>query len=216
MSNSKVILEEIFQKMLQHFGPQKWWPAETAFEVIVGAVLTQNTNWMNVEKAITQLKQKKLLNFKSLFEIEEASLAELIRPAGYFNVKAKRLKALLRFIFEETEGELDPLFELPPSNLREKLLQVKGVGPETADSILLYAAQKPIFVVDQYTYRVLSRHFLIPEESSYEEMQYFMIQHLPEDLNLFNEYHALIVRVGKEFCKPKAQCENCPLKGVNW
>ncbi len=216
MMNTSSILDEIFQKMLAYFGPQKWWPAETAFEVMVGAILTQNTNWTNVEKALLNLKQKSLLNPKSLFEIEAQALAELIKPAGYFNVKTQRLKSLLHFIYEEAEGDLEKLFNLSLFTLREKLLGVKGIGPETADSILLYAAQKPIFVIDQYTYRILSRHFLISEESSYEEMQSLMMQNLAEDLPLFNEYHALVVRVGKEFCKPKPQCEHCPLKGVNW
>jgi len=210
------ILTEIYDKMFKHFGPQHWWPGETPFEVMVGAILTQNTNWGNVEKAISNLKGKGVLSPKALEALPPSKLAELIRPAGYFNVKAKRLKNFIHFLVEEYGGSVEKLSDEDLPKLREKLLEVSGIGPETADSILLYAALKKIFVIDQYTYRVLSRHHLIGEEASYDEMQELMTHHLPDDLALYNEYHALLVMVGKHFCKKTPLCEKCPLNGVNW
>lgn len=215
-SKTSKILSDIYDKLLARFGAQHWWPGETPFEVMVGAILTQNTNWGNVEKAITNLKKAGVLHPSALEKIPPSRLAELIRPAGYFNIKTKRLKNFIHFLIAEYQGDVEKMCRKDLSVLREKLLGVKGIGPETADSILLYAAGKPIFVIDQYTYRVLTRHFLVGEETTYEEMQEFMMGHVKEEVPLYNEYHAQIVRVGKEFCKTRPVCEKCPLNGVNW
>ena len=203
---------EIYEILLNHFGPQGWWPGETQLEIMVGAVLTQNTNWSNVSKAIDNLKNEDLLIFERLHELPMESLAQKIKPAGYFNIKAARLKNLLNFIGTEYGGSLEDMFALEKYCLREEILTVKGIGPETADSILLYAGNKPVFVVDAYTHRIFTRHDLVsPEDGYYELQEYFMLS-LPEDTALFNEYHALIVRLGKEFCKKsKPLCRQCPL-----
>jgi endonuclease III related protein len=205
-------LKEMFDLLLDHFGPQKWWPAETELEMMVGAVLTQNTSWKNVEKAIEHLKTRELLSLEGLRTIHREALAHHIRPAGYYNVKAKRLKNLIDFIFESYGGELPLLLEERTDRLREGLLSINGIGPETADSILLYAARRPIFVVDAYTHRILTRHGMLDEASGYEEMQNLFLDHLPEDEGLFNEFHALIVQTGKGFCKRRPLCASCPLK----
>jgi endonuclease-3 related protein len=209
------IVESIYTSLLDHFGPQSWWPAESPFEVMVGAVLTQNTNWANVSRAIDTLKSENILSPALLQALPLDVLAEKIKPSGYYNLKAKRLKNLLDLLTEEIElsGSLESFFSQDRDMLREKLLQVKGIGPETADSILLYAAEKPIFVVDAYTHRFLVRHGLIGEESSYQEMQELFMDSLPEEAALYNEYHALIVRLGKEFCKKRNPlCRECPLR----
>ncbi|MBI4712020.1 MAG: endonuclease III domain-containing protein [Planctomycetes bacterium] len=209
-------LLQIYTKLLKHFGPQKWWPGETSFEVIIGAILTQNTNWSNVEKAINNLKAEKVLTPECLHKIKTERLAGLIKPAGYFNIKAKRLKSFINWLFENYGGDLDRLFAMDTGTLREALLQVCGIGPETADSIVLYAAGKPSFVVDAYTYRVFSRHKFIPEETDYDEVKAFFEDNLSQDVKLFNEYHALLVRLGKTYCKKtRPLCEQCPLNGVN-
>lgn len=206
-------LVNIYTALLDHFGPQQWWPGETALEVLVGAVLTQNTNWTNVSRAIGNLQEENLLSFATLASLPEAVLAEKIRPSGYFNLKARRLKNLLALISRDAAGDLDLFFNQDTPILREKLLSVKGIGPETADSILLYAAQKPVFVVDAYTYRMLTRHGLIGQETDYAEMQELFMDTLPADVKLFNEYHALIVRLGKEYCKKsRPRCRECPLR----
>jgi endonuclease-3 related protein len=207
-------LHHIYTALFDHFGPQQWWPGETPLEVLVGAVLTQNTNWANVSRAIGNLKEENLLSFAALDSLSDAVLAEKIRPSGYFNLKARRLKNLLALISrEEPAGDLDLFFAQETATLREKLLSAKGIGPETADSILLYAAGKPVFVVDAYTYRMLTRHGLIGEETDYAEMQELFMAALPADAALFNEYHALIVRLGKEYCKKsRPRCQQCPLR----
>lgn len=210
------LLIEIYDRMLQRFGPQDWWPGETPFEVMVGAILTQNTNWGNVEKAVGNLKRQGVLDPHAMLKLAPASLAELIRPAGYFNIKTQRLRNFLGYFVESHAGDVERMRERPLSALRGELLAVKGIGRETADSILLYALDKPVFVIDAYTHRVLSRHFLITEEADYDEMQQLMMSSFPEDVPHYNDYHALLVRIGKEFCKPKPQCEDCPLNGVNW
>ena len=207
---------EIYEILLNHFGPQEWWPGETPFEVMVGAVLTQNTNWGNVSKAIGNLKREDLLSFNKMHDLPVELLAEKIKPAGYFNLKARRLKNLLNFISEEYFGSLEDMFGEDTLNLREKIMTVKGIGPETADSILLYAGNKPVFVVDTYTHRIFSRHNVIAEEEGYYEIQEYFTLSLPEDVELFNEYHALIVRLGKEFCKKsKPQCSRCRLNDLD-
>ncbi len=216
MSQISQILTEIYKKMFSHFGPQKWWPAESKLEVIVGTILTQNTSWTNVEKAISNLKKEKGLSVEKLESISEEKLAELIKSSGYFNLKAKRLKNFIHFLRIEYEGKIEKMAKEENSILREKLLSITGVGPETADSILLYALEKPVFVIDQYTYRILHRHHLIPEETTYQEMQELMMNHLPEKVEYYNEYHAQIVMIGKNFCKKKPNCEKCPLNGINW
>jgi endonuclease-3 related protein len=203
---------EMFDLLFDHYGPQHWWPGETPLEVMVGAVLTQNTSWKNVEKAIRNLKGEGLLSIERLKGLAEPELARLIQPAGYYNIKARRLKNLIDFVWERVGTELSVLFQEPTGTLREALLSVKGVGRETADSILLYGARKPVFVVDAYTYRVLSRHGLVDEVSTYDEVQELFMGHLPEDEALFNEFHALIVRLAKDFCHKKPLCPECPLR----
>jgi len=207
-------LTEIYQLLFEHFGPQHWWPGETQFEIITGAILTQNTNWGNVEKAISNLKSAGLLTPKKLHDIEVSELAELIRPAGYFNIKAKRLKNFVDWFFENYDGEPARLESLDTDRLRAELLAIKGVGRETADSILLYALDRPVFVVDAYTARVAFRHGLIEPDADYEQLQELFQSNLPPEAKMFNEYHALLVRVGKEFCRPKARCAGCPLEGL--
>ena len=205
-------LTEFYEALLARYGHQHWWPGETDFEVMVGAILTQNTNWKNVEKAIANLKTADLLIPPALDALTEKQLAEYIRPAGYFNIKSRRLKNLIRWLMEEFEGSLDPLRDYSIPRLREELLAINGIGRETADSIILYALHKPTFVVDTYTYRVLARHGCIDAESDYEQIKEFFESHLSEDVELFNEFHALIVQVGKNHCRPRAQCANCPLE----
>ena len=208
-------LKEIYHRMLDHFGPQHWWPGETPFEVMVGAILTQNTNWQNVEKAIANLKKAGLLSLSALAALPVEELAEYIRPAGYYNIKAGRLHNLFAMIAQQWDNDLDFLLQQPAAVLREQLLSVKGIGPETADSMVLYAAEQPVFVVDTYTHRILSRHEIIPEEADYFQIQEVFMDNLAEDTALFNEYHALLVQVGKHFCKKsKPQCGGCPLAGV--
>jgi endonuclease-3 related protein len=211
---------EIYEILLSHFGPQGWWPGETPLEIMVGAVLTQNTSWTNVSKAIANLKKENLLSFEKLHALPVEALAEKIRPAGYFNLKAARLQNLLAFIAREYNGSLEEMFAVDMQTLREGILSVKGIGPETSDSILLYAGRKAVFVVDAYTHRIFARHNIIAAEDGYHEIQEYFALALPEDVELFNEYHALIVRLGKEFCKKsKPLCARCPLgqlHGFTW
>jgi endonuclease-3 related protein len=204
---------EIYGLLSNHFGPQNWWPAETELEMIVGAVLTQNTNWKNVEKAIENLKDKGLLSLESLRSLSVTELAQEIRPAGYFNVKAKRLMNLIDFFVSYYQADLSLFLEDEIRNLRKGLLTVKGVGPETADSILLYAAHRPVFVIDTYTHRILNRHGMVGEQATYDELQRLFMDHLTEDTSLFNEFHALIVKTGKTYCRRKPLCPDCPLEG---
>jgi endonuclease-3 related protein len=205
-------LMEMFDLLLRHFGPQHWWPGDTAIEMMIGAVLTQNTNWKNVEKALKNLKDLRVLSLAGIRSQATHELAEKIRPAGYYNVKAKRLKNLIDFIHDQYGGDLTSLLNADTLALREGLLSIKGIGPETADSILLYAADRPVFVIDTYTHRILLRHGMIEEQATYDELQAFFMDHLPDDVDLFNEFHALIVRTGKEFCRKKPLCPGCPLK----
>ncbi len=205
-------IASFYEAMLRRYGPQGWWPAETELECILGAILTQNTSWKNVEKAIGNLKRAGLISIDKLASIPTETLAKLIRPSGYFNQKARRIKSFIHFVIESYDGEPKKMFEEDTDKLREKLLSIKGVGPETADSILLYAGKKPVFVVDAYTYRVLLRHGLISEDAGYEDIQKLFLRSLPKDQSLFSEYHALLVRVGKEHCRKKAVCSGCPLE----
>ena len=208
-------LTEIYELLLERFGPQHWWPGQTQFEIIIGAILTQNTNWTNVEKAVGNLKNANALCAESLHRMNVSELAALIKPAGYFNIKAKRLKSFLKWLFDEYGGQLENIEQLSTARLREELLNIKGIGPETADSILLYAFQRSVFVVDAYTSRVTTRHGLIEAGCDYRQLQELFQSNLTEDVQMFNEYHALLVRVGKEFCRPTARCSGCPLEKLS-
>lgn len=204
-------LQKVFNTLLTTYGPRHWWPGETPFEVCVGAILTQNTNWGNVEKAIANLKTADRLSIVGIATLAPDALAALIRPAGYFNVKAARLQAFTGFVQQNYHGSLDQLFAGPWEEIRHELLMVKGIGPETADSILLYAGQKPSFVVDAYTRRIFSRLGFVDEQISYDELRNYFMDRLSMDTALFNEYHALIVELGKQACRPKPQCTVCCL-----
>ena len=208
----KKALHSIFNKLFSHFGAQYWWPADSPFEVIIGAILTQNTNWQNVEKAINNLKKQRLLNPDKLYRLSQRRLASLIVPAGYYNIKAKRLKNFLDFFMKTYRGSSKKMSLLDTQSLRGQLLSVNGIGQETADSILLYAFKKPIFVIDAYTRRIFIRHHLIKEDFGYSEIQNLFMQNLKADVKLFNEYHALLVKLAKEIClKNKPKCDICPL-----
>jgi endonuclease-3 related protein len=203
----KNLLMKIYSKLYQAYGPRGWWPGETSFEVMVGAILTQNTSWRNVEKAIQKLKEKRVLSPEGIFRLKKSQLASLIKSSGYYRIKADRLQAFINFLFEEFDGDLKKMGREKLGGLREKLLRVNGIGPETADSILLYGLKKPIFVVDAYTKRILSRHEVISEKASYEEVQKLFMDHLPFNEKLFNEYHALLVYLGKTVCKKIPRCD---------
>ncbi|MFC1804721.1 endonuclease III domain-containing protein [Candidatus Omnitrophota bacterium] len=206
-------LYSIYRKLFLAFGPQHWWPGDTPFEIAIGAILTQNTNWGNVEKAINNLKAKGLLSPKKLHQLSCAKIARLIKPSGYFNIKAKRLKAFLDFLFRDYGGSLKGMSSVSTNRLRNDLLCVNGIGPETADSILLYALKRPVFVVDAYTRRIFSRHRCIKNDADYNTIQEFFTDKLKRNTGLFNEYHALLVRLGKELClKSRPRCNICPLK----
>ncbi len=212
MNRTAKQLNSFYEAMYAAFGPQHWWPAHTPTEVIVGAILTQNTAWKNVEKAIENLKRAKMLDWGRLRDVPFEDLAELIRPAGTYQVKARRLKSFISWLWERYDGDLDRMFATSLSALREELLSVSGIGRETADAILLYAGNLPTFVVDAYTARILYRHGLIDESADYDEIKETFESNLPSDVPLFNEYHALLVQVGKLHCRPRAKCEGCPLE----
>lgn len=212
MSKTRDMLMRMYRLAYERFGHQKWWPGQTPLEVCVGAVLTQNTNWTNVEKALNNLRGRGLLDLEKLNAIGQAELAELIRPAGYYNIKAKRLK---NFIARAAgAGSLEAFFNRSAAALREELLSINGIGRETADSIMLYAAGKCTFVVDTYTYRVLLRHHLIDADYDYDMIKELLEGSLDADADLFNDFHAQFVAVGKNFCKPVARCEGCPLESL--
>ena len=212
MGTGKHLLK-IYNSLLKSFGHQHWWPGDTPFEVIIGAILTQNTSWTNVEKAIASLKTSGIFSPKGLYDVQVTVLAQFIRSSGYFNIKAKRLKNFLSFLFDDYSGDLDAMIKEDGLILRNKLLKVNGLGPETSDSILLYACGYPVFVVDAYTKRIFSRHGLVTMNDNYHQVQTFFMENLPKDPQLYNEYHALIVRVGKDLCKKKPLCSICPLAG---
>lgn len=206
-------IDLIYRKLFSCFGPQRWWPARSRFEVMVGAILTQNTNWSNVEKAINNLRKNSLLDAGRLYRLPRGKLAAKIKSAGYYNIKAKRLKAFLKFLFQFYGGDIKTMSSADTRLLRRQLLSVNGIGPETADSILLYALDRPVFVVDAYTKRIFSRHRLIREDADYHEVQDLCLKNLKKDLRLFNEFHALLVKLGKDFClKNKPRCAICPLR----
>lgn len=211
MSN---ILHDLYDSLYHHFGPQHWWPADSPFEVAIGAILTQNTNWTNVEKAIHKLKQADILDPVALHRTHPKKLASLIRPAGYFNIKAKRIKHFMRFFMQTYGGEISRMKKEPLPAIREKLLSVHGIGPETADSIILYALEKPVFVIDAYTKRVLARHTILDHNEPYETYQELFHSSLKKNVPVFNEYHALFVRLAKEYCRTTPDCGQCPINGM--
>lgn len=205
-------LEDFYRALDEHLGPLHWWPGQTRFEVILGAILTQNTSWRNVEIAIGNLRRAGLLNPEALGRARLSRVERLVRSSGYFRQKARKLKAFVRFLDAGYGGSLDRMFEQPTAELREKLLAVHGIGPETADSILLYAGRHAVFVIDAYTRRILARHGLARAEVSYGEAQTLFHEHLPHEAPLFNQYHALLVETGKRWCRPReARCDECPL-----
>ncbi len=212
------LLMEFYRTLYGVFGPQHWWPGETPLEIAVGAILTQNTNWGNVEKAISNLKQKGMLNADALYEISPEELARLIRPSGYNNVKAKRLKYFSEYLVEGYGGNIDNLIERNTGSLRQELLHIHGIGEETADSILLYALNRPVFVIDAYTRRVLSRHNLMEYRRPYGDFQNLIHASIDRDVGLFNEFHALFVKVGKHYCRTRPLCNGrqpCPLRDIS-
>jgi len=205
-------LLKIYDLLNEHFGDLKWWPADTPFEVMVGAILTQNTAWSNVQKAIGALKEKDLLSPAAMMRIEEGELALLIKPSGCYRVKASRLKSLVQFLFDHYSGDIAGMYGKNPSILRKQLLAVPGVGAETADSIMLYACRKPVFVTDAYTKRILQRHGLVAGKADGNEIRALFMDHLPRKADLFNQFHALLVQTGKVFCRPQPKCHLCPLR----
>jgi len=216
MVDTKRLLLDLYSRLYKAFGPRHWWPGDSPFEVAIGAILTQNTAWRNVRKAIGNLKAAGLLSPDALYDLPVQDVAAVIRPAGYYNVKARRLKNFVEFLFLENGGDLECLLTEALDTLRNKLLSIKGVGPETADSILLYAGNRPTFVVDTYTKRILFRHKLMPQEASYDEVRSFFMDCLAPDAAMFNEYHALLVHLGHTFCsKRKPKCTACPARGWN-
>ncbi|RLC92797.1 MAG: hypothetical protein DRI39_07575 [Chloroflexi bacterium] len=204
-------LLEIYHRLLDCYRPQHWWPADSPFEVIIGAILTQSAAWSNVEKAIHNLKARDVLSVQALLQLPVEELARLVYPCGYYHAKARKIKSFVEWLAKAYAGDLTALFAHDVSLLRRELLLLPGIGEETADSIILYAARKPIFVIDAYTRRIVRRLGLAPDVYSYGGFQDLFMRHLPPDEALFNEYHALLVRHGKETCRKTALCERCCL-----
>jgi len=205
-------LLEVYDRLARRFGPQDWWPADGPFEVAVGAILTQAVSWSNVERAVANLKRHNVLSPEGLRDVDETELAGLVRPTGYYNAKARKLKSFARYLWDRYDGHLERMFSEPADLLRRELLEVHGIGEETADSIMLYAGGIPVFVVDAYTRRIATRMGLVDERASYREVQRMFLDALPRRADLFNEYHALFVALGKEICLKRAPlCESCPL-----
>ena len=201
----------VYRRLYRAFGKQHWWPAKTPFEVIVGAILTQGTAWSNVEKSVRALREKKALVPERLYSMKSNVLSKTIRSSGFFNVKTRRLRNFVSYLFDRWDGDLHKMFQTPAPFFRREFLTISGLGKETVDSILLYAGNRPIFVVDAYTRRIFSRHGLLRGDEKYDEIQnYFMESLLPES-RLFNEYHALLVEVGKRYCRTSPLCQECPL-----
>jgi endonuclease-3 related protein len=207
-------LINLYRRLLAHFGPQHWWPAQEPFEVIVGAILTQSAAWGNVEKAIASLRKAEALSPGALRRLSRSKLAKLVHPCGYYNAKALKLKSFAFWLGNHYDDDLDSLFANNTGDLRRQLLSIHGIGQETADSILLYAAGKPIFVIDAYTRRIISRIGLAPDKDSYAAYQAFFMEHLPSDAELFNEYHALLVCQGKNVCRRRPLCPQCCLSDI--
>ncbi|MFZ2447801.1 MAG: endonuclease III domain-containing protein [Syntrophobacteraceae bacterium] len=207
----KELLHGVYDRLYEAFNPQGWWPAKTPFEVILGAILTQNTAWKNVVKAIANLRDNNVLSFQALCEIPAPSLAILIRPSGFYNQKTKKIKTFCEHLLSHWDGDLDRFLDQDAEALRSELLGIRGIGPETADCIVLYAAHKPSFVVDAYTYRIFSRHGWVDESISYEDLREFFMSALEPDVRFYQEFHALLVRTGHLFCRKKPLCESCPL-----
>jgi endonuclease-3 related protein len=211
-SNCKTeILKESYEILLEKWGCQGWWPANSVEEMIIGAILTQNTAWRNVELAIANLNQANLMSFKSIIQTPAKKIASIIRPAGYFNIKALRLKAAAKFFVDYKGGDFNCIQDESHNDLREALLDVYGIGNETADAILLYGFNKPAFVIDAYTMRFIKRHGLIEDDGDYLQAQKLFTQSIPADVKIYNEFHALLVKLGKEHCRTTANCEDCPL-----
>jgi len=208
------MLLDVYRRLLSHYGPQNWWPAETPLEMIVGAILTQSAAWSNVEKAIRNLKSEGILSLEALRDVSQGELALLIRPSGYYNAKARKIKAFAEWIAASHENDLNTLFMLETGEMRRQLLSVHGIGEETADSIILYAAHRPVFVIDAYTRRILSRLGLAPSRDAYSDFQSLFMDQIPPDEQMFNEYHALVVRHGKIVCRRKPLCQDCCLAGL--
>lgn len=205
-------LDEYFNSLFTALGPQHWWPGKTPFEVIIGAILTQNTSWKNAELALSNLRTARVFTQAKVEQVNHRRLQSLIRPAGYFRQKARALKAFVRFLRGEYGGSLKRMFATPTIALREKLLKVWGIGPETADAILLYAGQHPVFVVDAYTKRIMARHGWVGEKAKYEDVRWMFERQSLGNVERFKEFHGLIVLVGKKWCrKSVAMCEECPL-----
>ena len=205
-------LRSIFERLYQAFGPQYWWPSRSPFETMVGAILAQATNWRNVEQAIHQLRRSGGLSPQGLLALRTTRLERLIRSAGYFRQKARRLKGFARWYVRRFRGDPNVMFNTPPWTLRQEFLGIHGIGPETADSMLLYAGGQPVFVIDTYTTRVFRRHRLVGARAGYDEIQQFAMHRLPKSPTVYNEFHALLVAVGKRFCHRRhPDCEHCPL-----
>lgn len=202
---------QVYRQLFDALGPQHWWPGDSPWEVMIGAVLVQNTSWKNVERAIDNLREAGLVDPQRLLNVPTDELAELIRPAGYFRLKTKRLRSLLEFVVDQYDGSLETMRAADTHRLREELLGVHGIGPETADSILLYALEKPTFVVDTYTHRVFARHGWIGYDTDYHQLKEHLVSELPVDVTLYNELHALLVNVGHHYCRRQPKCEACPL-----
>jgi endonuclease-3 related protein len=207
-------LQRVYERLLKRFGHAGWWPGETPFEVCIGAILTQNTSWTNVEKALGALRRRDLLSTSRLRAVPASRLARLIRSSGYYNVKARRVRAFLDLLQREYGGRAERMADEEPWTLRERLLGVDGIGPETADSIVLYAAGHPIFVVDAYTRRVFARLGHVKGDEPYDTVQRFFMERLPPNAPLFNDFHAQIVRLGKDVCRPRPRCNGCPLDAL--
>ncbi len=213
--NHKTLLAQAYNLMFDHFGPRHWWPAETTFEIIVGAILTQSVSWRNVSKAIEDLRKAGLLDLKAMYVAPIESIEQEIVPTLYWRMKAKKLKAFVNHVMEKYAGSLENFLVKDMDELRTELLSLFGIGPETADSIILYAAQKPIFVVDAYTRRIFHRLGIFKEDVTYDDMQRYFMRHLPPDVQYYNEYHALIDGVGNNFCANKRpKCEQCPVHSL--
>jgi len=207
-------LQNIYHRLMSRYGPQYWWPAREPFEVIVGAILTQSAAWTNVEKAIDNLRNAGALSPQALRRLPEPEVARLIYPSGYYNAKAKKIRSFARWLGEYYDGDLDRLFASTIVDLRKQLLSIYGIGPETADSIILYAAQKPVFVIDSYTRRIINRLGMAPDNNRYTAYQQLFMDNLPADVRLFNEYHALLVCLAKHVCRPRPLCPQCCLNNI--